>query len=69
MDVYPTIFKEEQPLIVSEEMSNDGDQHSELGDKVADWMAKAYGSKYKKRSYYDPQERVQISNNTFLKEY
>ena len=61
MDVYPTIMKDDQPLIVTEESENDGYQTSEIGDKVADWMAKAYGSKNRKRSYYDPQEKVNIS--------
>ena len=60
MDVYPTILKDDQPLIATEESENDGYQTSEIGDKVADWMAKAYGSKNRKRSYYDPQEKVNI---------
>ena len=66
MDVYPTILKDDQPLIVKEEFSNDVDQPTELGEKVADWMAKAYGSKHRKRSYYDPQEKVEISNHAFF---
>ncbi len=67
MDVYPTIIKEDQPLIVAEEIVGDEDAPTELGDKVADWMAKAYGSTHRKRSYYDPLEKAFCFNKSFVK--
>ena len=58
MDVSPTLMKEGQPLIVTDEVDNDGDVPTEIGEQVANWMAKAYGSTHRKRSYYDPKEKV-----------
>ena len=56
MDIYPTILENGKP-INAEEKAKDDDPNSDMNEKVADWVAKAYGSQQRKRSFYDPDEK------------
>ena len=64
MDGIPKIAKEDTKITVDVELiENNEEAKSELEDNVPDWIAKAYGSKSDKKSFYDPRELVSLQNN------
>ena len=64
MDGIPKIAKEDTKITVDVELiENNEEAKSELEDNVPDWIAKAYGSKSDKKSFYDPRELVSLQNS------
>ena len=62
MDGIPKFAKEDTKLTVNiDEIENE--VNSELEDNVPNWIAKAYGSKTDKKSFYDPRELVSLQNS------
>ena len=65
MDGIPKFAKEDTKLTVNiDEIENE--VNSELEDNVPNWIAKAYGSKTDKKSFYDPRELVSLQNSWSL---
>ena len=59
MDVMETKIKKDTSVTIAIEENIDNEEpNSEYEDKVPDWVAKAYGSKLEKKSFYDPGEVV-----------
>ena len=59
MDVTETKIKKEIKIIIAKEENIDNEEpNSVYEDNVPDWVAKAYGSKLEKKSFYDPGEGV-----------
>lgn len=59
MDVAENKIKKETKVIIAKEENIDNEEpNSEYEDNVPDWIAKAYGSKLEKKSFYDPGEVV-----------
>ena len=64
MDGIPKIAKEDKKLtVIDEELEIDEEEKSELADNVPNWIAKAYGSKSDKKSFYDPRKLVSLQNS------
>ena len=64
MDSTPIITKEDTKITVNdEELENNEEEKSELADNVPNWIAKAYGSKSDKKSFYDPRKLVSLQNS------
>ena len=64
MDGIPKIANEDTKITVDVELiENNEEAKSELEDNVPDWIAKAYGSKSDKKSFYDPRELVSLQNS------
>ena len=66
MNIYPLLDKCDTPLITTVKEVNDSDQHFELKDRVANWMAKAYGSSNQEKNlFHGPCEKVKYSLSYF----
>ena len=64
MDSIPKIAKEDTKITVNdEELENNEEEKSELADNVPNWIAKAYGSKSDKKSFYNPRKLVSLQNS------
>ena len=64
MDGIPKFAKEDKKLTFNiNQIENNEEVKSELEDNVPNWIAKAYGSKSDKKSFYDPRELVSLQNS------
>ena len=63
MDGIPKFAKEDTKSTVNIDEIENNEVNSELEDNVPNWIAKAYGSKSDKKSFYDPRELVSLQNS------